>query len=283
MPGRRLGQKLSIDNLNMYLLIGTLLVSGGLLLSPWHPGVISFQRVFEAGEYWRLALFPFQVGAADSSAGGFDLRDVMMVLLYCWMLWSFGSGLELELGSARFTAFVLSAMASLLVGALLLTPGSLSATYFAATLIVAFGLRQPEAQILIWFVIPVRLRWIAVTIVAVTVALAALEAVATGSVFALLKPVFVFSAALIVWRRPRLWHEGRGGSRSARFQDGRAMEGRGRVAVHRCTVCGVTELSDPSMDFRYCVDCDDHEYCSRHLKEHLHIRATDGHFSTDAE
>ena len=46
-----------------------------------------------------------------------------------------------------------------------------------------------------------------------------------------------------------------------------------RNAVHRCTICGRTELDDPNLEFRYCSKCNGaYEYCQDHLYNHEHIR-----------
>ncbi|MCG8514148.1 MAG: hypothetical protein MI740_08405, partial [Halanaerobiales bacterium] len=42
--------------------------------------------------------------------------------------------------------------------------------------------------------------------------------------------------------------------------------------LHRCTICGITELDHPQMEFRYCSKCaGNYEYCSEHLKNHQHV------------
>ncbi len=44
-------------------------------------------------------------------------------------------------------------------------------------------------------------------------------------------------------------------------------------AIHRCTICGRTELDNPGLEFRYCTKCaGNHEYCSDHLFTHIHIQ-----------
>ncbi|MBO4887634.1 MAG: hypothetical protein J5589_04915 [Firmicutes bacterium] len=46
-----------------------------------------------------------------------------------------------------------------------------------------------------------------------------------------------------------------------------------RVAFHRCTICGITELDDPNMTFRYCSQCNgNYEYCENHIRNHQHIQ-----------
>lgn len=42
-------------------------------------------------------------------------------------------------------------------------------------------------------------------------------------------------------------------------------------AIHRCAICGKTELDDPNMEFRYCSKCQGaYEFCSDHLFTHIH-------------
>jgi hypothetical protein len=44
-------------------------------------------------------------------------------------------------------------------------------------------------------------------------------------------------------------------------------------AMHKCTVCGMTEDDDITMEFRYCATCEgDYEYCMNHLKVHEHVK-----------
>ena len=48
--------------------------------------------------------------------------------------------------------------------------------------------------------------------------------------------------------------------------------GPGGAAMHRCSVCGMTELDDPNMEFRYCSQCQGQfEYCMDHLYTHKHV------------
>lgn len=45
-----------------------------------------------------------------------------------------------------------------------------------------------------------------------------------------------------------------------------------KTAMHRCTICGRTENDDPDLEFRFCSKCNGtHEYCSDHLYTHEHI------------
>lgn len=42
--------------------------------------------------------------------------------------------------------------------------------------------------------------------------------------------------------------------------------------VHKCEICGRTEITNPELEFRYCSKCKgNHEYCNDHLFTHKHI------------
>ena len=43
--------------------------------------------------------------------------------------------------------------------------------------------------------------------------------------------------------------------------------------LHKCAVCGKTDLSDPQMEFRYCSKCNGYYcYCADHINNHIHIQ-----------
>ncbi len=53
----------------------------------------------------------------------------------------------------------------------------------------------------------------------------------------------------------------------------RTASGHTKIAVHRCAVCGRTELDDPNLEFRFCSKCNgNYEYCQDHLYTHTHVQ-----------
>jgi hypothetical protein len=43
--------------------------------------------------------------------------------------------------------------------------------------------------------------------------------------------------------------------------------------VHRCAICGRTNLDNPDLEFRYCSKCEGGmEYCQDHLFTHVHVK-----------
>lgn len=50
------------------------------------------------------------------------------------------------------------------------------------------------------------------------------------------------------------------------------LSGKGAgLLIHKCAVCGKTNLDNPDMEFRFCSKCNGQEYCSEHLYTHIHI------------
>lgn len=49
-----------------------------------------------------------------------------------------------------------------------------------------------------------------------------------------------------------------------------------RKPLHRCAVCGRTDVTNPELEFRYCSKCDgEYEYCEDHIRTHMHVHAGD--------
>ncbi len=93
------------------------------------------------------------------------LGSVLHVLFYCLMLWSFGSELERLWGSYHFLRFFLLGVAGGTVTAAvvsLLLPGFYVAGFGGglAAVMVAYALIWPDRQVLFFFVIPMRMKWV---------------------------------------------------------------------------------------------------------------------------
>jgi Zn-dependent protease len=125
---------------------------------------------------------------------------------------------------------------------------------------------------------------IAVWVSRVVAAIGAAYAIATGDFFLLLFPAFIFWQTLHEQQIIALESSGtysfsvlerlRRGRKQRAFRQAMAARRReeASTAFHRCATCGITEVEDPSMEFRVCPDCSaGQEYCRAHLDSHPHI------------
>ncbi|WP_298140083.1 hypothetical protein [Acidiferrobacter sp.] len=256
---RRFG-RYAVANLMAYI-IG---VQGLVFLmarTPQGPHILANLRFDPAliarGEVWRLVSF---VAIPPS----FSIWAFFILYLY----YIFGARLEEEWGDFRFNVYYLSGVVLSVIGAFL-AGASATATYLNLSLFLAFATIDPEFSILLFFVIPVKVKylaWLAWLAVAFAVLFEPLPIKVMVGVSLL--NYFVFFGEDI---RRRVRAGIAFGPRRSRFRA--SMHAGTGTPIHRCTVCGATEHDDPKLEFRYCSKCaGHHEYCLTHLGSHDHIQ-----------
>ena len=208
------------------------------------------------GEVWRLVTFVFIPPATS----------ILWIFFILYFYYIVGIGLEREWGSFRFNIYYFTGMLATGLAAFITGQGA-SALYLNLSLFLAFAYVYPDYQILLFFILPVKVKylaWLNWAFIAFTV----LTAPLSGKVAALVSVgnYFLFFGSDIFSNiRQR-------GSVYQRRRPFRALAQQRPATRHRCTVCNKTEKDDPRMDFRYCSTCEgDYEYCMDHLKTHEHV------------
>jgi len=208
------------------------------------------------GEVWRLVTFLF----------------IPMTFRPVWILFSLyfyyliGSSLEREWGSFKFNVYYFIGVLGTIAGAFL---GGLGTSAFLnLSLIFAFAYLFPNYQIVIFFFLPVRIKYLALIYAAWLVFIFAFIPI-IGLITVLGSAVnFILFFWKDIYYRLRF-------NRRAYMSQKEFKEKIPKIHVmHRCTICGITDVEDRKMDFRYCVECDgDYEYCMDHLYNHEHVKA----------
>ena len=143
-----------IPNLINILIGGQILVYAiELFVNQYISFYLSLSRsALFAGQIWRLFTFvlvPF-------SGGG-----PLSVVLGIYFTWFVGSALEREWGDFRYTVYLLSGVLGTVLGCLL--TGVTASTYcLSLSLLLAFAILYPEVQLLLFFVIPIRVKYFGV-------------------------------------------------------------------------------------------------------------------------
>lgn len=259
---KKLG-KYSIRNLMMYIVainfavallsyvfsyteIGDVL-TGKLMLYP---------SLVMQGEVWRLITFLF----IPPTTSPFWL---LFTLYFYYMI---GSALEHEWGSFKFNIYYLIGVLGTIGAAFLFgVPGSAMLLNFS--LIFAFSYLFPNFQIMIFFILPVKMKYLSLAYAALLIYMfkgVPLYGLITvgGSV---LNFLLFFGKDIII----------RIATGRKVYYNRRSFEAKipKDIVMHRCAVCGKTERDDKNLEFRYCVDCDgDYEYCMEHLYTHKHVK-----------
>lgn len=206
------------------------------------------------GEVWRLVTFLFIPPSTSP----------LWILFALYLTWMFGTSLEAEWGAFRYNLFYLIGMLGT-AGCAFLTREPVTNFYLNTTIFLAFATLYPDYQILLFFVLPVKVKWLgwlAVAGLILTVAAAPL-----GHKVAVLVAV----ANYLLFFQGTIRDKFRQGARRARTAAQRGRLDPPPARVRRCATCGKSD-DQPDVDIRVCA-CErcgkPTEYCLEHARSHL--------------
>ena len=198
------------------------------------------------GEVWRLITYIFVPQTLS-----------FWIVLALWFLWFIGEGLERAWGPFRLTLYFFVGMIGTTVAAFFFG-SNFSNGMLIASLFFAFARFYPDEIIYILFILPVRIKWLAWIYGALLIL-----GFFTGSNSYRAALIATFANYLIFFgpdliRAAR--HRRDVSGRRRRFEVQSKMDAE---SLHKCAVCGRTEISDPDLEFR--VSRNGEEYCLEHL------------------
>ena len=204
-----------------------------------------------SGEWWRLASFALVPPAAHPVFIAFAL----------YLLYLLGSSLESEWGTLRLNLFLLVGWA-LAVGVSFIVPLTVvSNAFIGGSIFLAFAYLNPNYVFHIFFVLPVKVKWLALL-----TWLYFGYVMLFGDTAARLLALAASGNFLLFFAR-RIVEDVRTGRRHMSQQLRRRAEIREAAAAgprHRCVVCEKNSDTHPHEDFRYRAD--DRCYCEEHLR-----------------
>ncbi len=255
--------RLAVPNLALIIVAGQVLFWGLASMGGFNLEPVALRpAAVLAGQPWRLITFVFLPPYLGTA-----MFSLVMMAFGWYLFYLMGGALETFWGVFRFNLFI--GLAWLLSVAVSFATPELYATnvYLLGSVFLAFAFLNPDFTLLVFFILPVKIKWLALI---QWLGYAYLCAVGTWSdrllVLAATGNFLVFFTGDIVERirtgRRRMAHQ-------ARMAGVRREAGEPR---HRCRICGRTDLSDPQLDFRYCSKCAGNEcYCSDHIFAHEHV------------
>ena len=238
--------------------------------------------------------------------------NLFFVAIMLFFYYSIGTSLERVWGTWRYNVFIFTGILltvaaafvwmgyAYLTGALSqITPQNyfgyyslaFSTYYINMGIFFAYALTFPDAMVLMFFIIPVKVKWLGLLDLAYLLYEFIIATTATR--FAILATFL--NIGLLYWRFKAPVRM-RGGFGKGGMQDmfrnaappfGKAGTGRGRAGgsrtgrssgsanrvIHRCAICGRTQADNPDLEFRYCSKCEGgQEYCQDHLFTHVHVK-----------
>lgn len=295
--------KYAIKNLMFYIIV---FYAIGFVMNTFFNGLydayfsLDFAMIFK-GQVWRLVTFILQPPS----------NSIIFVVFVLYFYYLIGSVLERIWGSFRFnvyffTGVILNILASLIIYLIWGLSFKLSTNYINLALFMAFAMEQPDMEVLLFFIIPIKIKWMAIldaVIFGITTIMC--YANATAALVSMLNFIIFFflykkgpaksstqrnfdkamrtakkaqqNARKDYWQQNSGNTQGNGGTYGSASSDNRTQQSQTQhakrgVPKHRCAVCGRTELDDENLTFRFCSKCvGNYEYCSDHLYTHIHV------------
>ena len=271
-----------IPNLMLYIAIGTAILYIFRLIDP--SGLLySFFRfdrnAILHGQVWRLITYPLT----------FNHNNLLLMAVALFCYYSIGRAMENIWGTLRFNLFYLCGILLMDVWCLIFG-GRADVTYLNLSLFLSYATMFPDAQFLLFFIIPVK-AWLFALVDLLLVVYGLLVYPFPMNFFSVisLANYFLFFGADVLNVVPVSWRLN--ARRLFKKKTGKAGPDRPKVVpfpnagsyeattatvkapyTHKCTICGRTDVSNPELEFRYCSRCSGyHCYCEDHISNHSHI------------
>lgn len=264
----------------------------GNVLNVMVPGIyqyfyFDFDKILH-GQIWRL--FTFMLMPSVSRENFFI--DLIWFVIWLSLYYYVGTALEQMWGTFRFNLYYFVGIALIWVigiggylyyyvqmgsgaAAGLIAGASITPDYLNLSMFLAFAALFPDMQFLVYFIIPVKAKWLGIFDL-VYMGYLTVRCLVDGAYVPaalIVGAVANFAIFYFAWR-------GNATPAAAYRQRKRKMEYKKKAAgstpaggpIHRCAICGRTEQDAPDLDFRYCSKCEgSYEYCSDHLFTHEHV------------
>ena len=272
--------RFGIPNLMRVIVIGNVAVYVLMLLTQANDAnALSFLtfnlNALLHGEVWRLVTFVF----VPAYSSPFAL--LISLYFYYWI----GSTLERQWGTAKFNLYYISGtlltvlgvvLASLITGNPYLTAAGTG--YVNLSMFFAFAFLFPDTTVLLFFILPVKMKWLAYLDGALF-AFDIIKAIGAHNWAGVVLPIVaLLNFAVFIWpevhylKERAKYQNSRKTVQFRQAQQQQAKQAQQQGYRHKCAVCGRTDTDYPDLQFRYCSKCVGyHCFCQDHIFNHVHF------------
>ena len=272
--------RFGIPNLMRVIVIGNVAVYVLMLLTQANDAnALSFLtfnlNALLHGEVWRLVTFVF----VPAYSSPFAL--LISLYFYYWI----GSTLERQWGTAKFNLYYISGalltvlgvvLASLITGNPYLTAAGTG--YVNLSMFFAFAFLFPDTTVLLFFILPVKMKWLA-SLDGALFAFDIIKAIGAHNWAGVVLPIVaLLNFAVFIWpevhylKERAKYQNSRKTVQFRQAQQQQAKQAQQQGYRHKCAVCGRTDTDYPDLQFRYCSKCVGyHCFCQDHIFNHVHF------------
>lgn len=230
------------NNLTYYLMAGQVITFALSYYRNEYRNYIPLQAdLVLQGQLWRLFTFVFDP---------LTLSPIWFIFaLYIYYL--YGGTLEKEWGSFRYALYILIVYLASIACAFMQPHSMVSNGYIYTSIFLAFAYLYPDFQIMLFFIIPVKVKW-----------LAALAWISLG--FSLITQPLLSKLLIIVSVANFLLFFAKDILASLRIVPRTVQRNISQDDELKCYTCKKTDVI-----FNYCDTCK-HYFCAEHMKSHKH-------------
>ena len=288
--------KYAIKNLSLVMIICYAI---GYMIQLLSPGLLEYMylnpfEIIHHYQIWRLV--SWILVPPDS----FDFFTLIILYFY----YSIGTSLEIVWGTYRYNVYLLSGYFFTIIGAFIfyaitcingtdlfwdasavgVAVFSLMFTthYVNMSIFLAYAATFPDAQVLLLFLIPIRVKYLGIIYGAIIVysfftyakAGDAYLSMCIAIAASLLNfVIFFFTSRKYIANRMVRTVRRKVTQSNQRPASSPVMKPRSEtITRHKCAICGATEVSNPDYQFRFCSKYNgNYEYCENHIFTHKHI------------
>jgi len=256
---RRFGSG-GIPNVTLILILAQVAV---YIISRAQPELLSAFYLVPAlvlqGQVWRVISFLVVP----------PVTNPIFAFFFWYLFYLMGNSLEHYWGTFQYNMYLLIGYVAT-VAVSFLIPGAISSNGFLqGSVFLAFAFLNPDFLLYIFFILPLKIKWLAL----LTWLYYAYVLIFGQWIERLLIIASILNFLLFFWDdiRERIAT----GRRHMSGQAGRFTQTKyEKQAFHRCVICGITDLSHPDAEFRYCTQCAGTPcYCVEHLQGHEHTQS----------
>lgn len=268
-----------IPNLMLWIIIANVVVYMINYMDP--SGALSSVLAFDKdailrGEVWRCISFIL----LELSS-----RRMIWAAIAAIFYYQLGLALENTWGRCKFSLYYLTGIVFLNAAGFIFDI-RINSSALNMTLFLAYATLYPETYFRVFFIIPVKARWLGIIDLAIYLyqllqihafPYNLLPLFALANYFLYLGKDF-FNIFPDSWRinARRLFKRSPKTAKTIPFPKAGSYDASHTTVrapyTHKCTVCGRTDISDPGLEFRYCSRCKGYYcYCVDHISNHAHI------------
>ncbi|PKL42770.1 MAG: hypothetical protein CVV41_12120 [Candidatus Riflebacteria bacterium HGW-Riflebacteria-1] len=243
-----------IKYVSMLMLVVFFLNQSGML--PYHMLYLHRDAIL-SGQVWRLFTFLL----IPASTNFLFLIFELSILVMC------ADGLEAKWGTFKLTAYYMTGAISNILVALIMPEVQLGSYFIYLSLFLGFATIYPDYEILLFLLLPVKMKYLALLSGA-----SMIYSLVVGSLFIKIAILLSLGNYLLFFAQDVIAAVRQNRRQYMRAEEYEKSLGRTEEYRHKCSVCGITDVSSPEAQFRYCTcpACGENgtPFCSEHLKEH---------------